>query len=301
MPVEGEDTLSTRELLRKVRRIEILTRRLVQDQLAGSYHSVFKGRGMSFDEVRPYQSGDEVRLIDWNVTARTGELHIKQFVEERELTVVIALDTSSSMMTGSGNSVRREMAAELAATVALSAIHNSDQVGLLLFSDKVEKFVPPKKTRGHGLRIIREVLGVAAERDRKTDLATALAYLGLILKRRSVVFLISDFLDVSRIEREVRALAQRHDVIPLHIRDPLDLNPPAFGATLAEDPETGGRTVLPMGFSAFRTAYVDAVLTQLEEVETLFRRAGAQVVSVNLDENPTRPLLQYFKLRAKRH
>ena len=301
MPIEGEDTLSPRELLRKVRRIEILTRRLVQDQLAGSYHSVFKGRGMSFDEVRPYQFGDEVRLIDWNVTARTGGLHVKQFVEERELTVIIALDTSSSMMTGSGCSVRREMAAELAATVALSAIHNSDQVGLLLFSDEVEKFLPPKKTRGHGLRIIREVLGVAAERGRKTDLATALSYLGLILKRRSVVFLISDFLDVSHIEREVRALAQRHDVIPLHIRDPLDVNPPAFGATMAEDPETGERTVLPLGFSAFRTAYVDAVLSQLAEVETLFRRAGTQVVSVNLDENPTRPLLQYFKLRAKRH
>ncbi|MBR57863.1 MAG: DUF58 domain-containing protein [Myxococcales bacterium] len=301
MPVEGADTLSPRELLRKVRRIEILTRRLVQDQLAGSYHSVFKGRGMSFDEVRPYQPGDEIRLIDWNVTARTGELHVKQFVEERELTVVIALDTSSSMMTGSGSSVRREMAAELAATVALSAIHNSDRVGLLLFSDTVGKFVPPKKTRGHGLRIIREVLGAATEKGRKTDLSAALAYLGLILKRRSVVFLISDFLDVSAIDKEVRALAQRHDVIPLHIRDPLDLNPHSLGATLAEDPESGVRAILPMGFSSYRKAFVDAVQAQIEEVETLFRRAGAQVVSVNLDENPTRPLLQYFKLRAKRH
>lgn len=290
----------TRELLRRVRRIELLTRRAVQDQMAGSYHSVFKGRGMSFDEVRLYQPGDEIRLIDWNVTARTGEVHVKRFVEERELTVIVAVDVSGSMNTGSGRQSRRELAAELAATVALSAIHNGDRVGLLLFADEVLRYVPPKKTRGHGLRIIREVLAARPSGRGGTDLRGALAHLGLVQRRRAILFVISDFLDVTGVEREVRALSQRHDLVPLHIKDPFDLDPPPLGAVASSDPEGGGLATLPFGFERWRRRYRDAVHAQIAAVEKLFHRAGTEPVSIVLGESPVGPLLRYFRLRAKR-
>ena len=293
--------MDTRELLRKVRRIEIVTRRLVHEQMSGSYHSVFKGRGMSFDQVRLYQPGDEIRLIDWNVSARTGDVYIKEFVEERELTVLVAVDISSSMETGSGSLSHREVAAELAATVALSAIHNGDRVGLLLFSDEIVKFVPPKKTRGHGLRVIREVLAAESSEESGTDLKGALAHIGLLLKRRSVIFLVSDFLDVSGVEREVRALTQRHDLIPLHIRDPLHLDPPPLGTIHAHDPESASMQDIPLGFPGFRRAYREAVHAQISEVETLFRRARTDVIPILLGESPIGPMLSYFKLRARRH
>ena len=299
MSDHSDSSLSARELLQKVRRIEIITRRLVQDQMAGSYHSVFKGRGMSFDEVRPYQPGDEVRLIDWNVTARTGDPYVKEFVEERELNVVIAVDVSSSMSTGSGASSRRDAAAEIAATVALSAIHNGDRVGLLLFAEGYRSFVPPKRTRGHGLRVIREVLAANPPRSAGTNLKEAIAYLGLILKRRSVVFLVSDFLDVAGMEREIRTLARRHDVIPLHVQDPLELEPPELGALMGEDPEVGARQLLPFGFASYRQAFASAVRAQITEVEQVFQSAGTSVVPVLLGESPIRPMLRYFKLRAK--
>ncbi len=292
--------MDARELLREVRRIEIITRRLVQDTMAGSYHSVFKGRGMSFDEVRPYQPGDEIRLIDWNVTARTGEVHVKQFVEERELTVVVAVDVSASMRTGSGDMTKTDLAARLAATVALSAIHNGDQVGLLLFSDGKHRFVPPKKTRGHALRVIREVLAAEPEDGAGTDLAGALDYLGLILRRRSVVFLVSDLTDVSGCERQVRAMTQRHDLIPLHIRDPIELDPPFLGTPLLKDLEDGSFLHLPLIWAPFRRRLKAAVAAQIAEVETLFHRAGTDVVPVELGQSPVGPLLRYFRLRAKR-
>ena len=299
MSDHSDSSLSARELLQKVRRIEIITRRLVQDQMAGSYHSVFKGRGMSFDEVRPYQPGDEVRLIDWNVTARTGDPYVKEFVEERELNVVVAVDVSSSMSTGSGASSRRDAAAEIAATVALSAIHNGDRVGLLLFAEGYRSFVPPKRTRGHGLRVISEVLAANPPRSAGTNLKEAIAYLGLILKRRAVVFLVSDFLDVAGMEREIRTLARRHDVIPLHVQDPLELEPPELGALMGEDPEVGARQLLPFGFASYRQAFAAAVRAQITEVEQVFQSAGTSVVPVLLGESPIRPMLRYFKLRAK--
>ena len=299
MSASNENPLSARELLKKVRRIEIITRRLVQDQMAGSYHSVFKGRGMSFDEVRPYQQGDEVRLIDWNVTARTGDPYVKEFVEERELNVVIAVDVSSSMSTGSGASSRRDVAAEIAATVALSAIHNGDRVGLLLFAEGFRFYIPPKRTKGHGLRVIREVLAATPPTGAGTNLQEAMAYLGLILKRRSVVFLVSDFLEFDGMEKEIRTLARRHDIIPLHVRDPLEIDPPEYGALMGEDPEKGVRRLLPFGFSSYRNAFAEAVRAQIAQVEQTFQRAGTSVVPVNLGESPIRPMLRYFKLRAK--
>ena len=292
--------MDARELLREVRRIEIITRRLVQDTMAGSYHSVFKGRGMSFDEVRPYQPGDEIRLIDWNVTARTGEVHVKQFVEERELTVVVAVDVSASMRTGSGTGTKTDLAARLADTVALSAIHNGDQVGLLLFSQGKHLFVPPKKTRGHGLRVIREVLAAEPLDGARTDLAGALDYLGLILRRRSVVFLVSDLVDVSGCERQVRAITQRHDLIPLHIRDPFELDPPAIGTPLMRDPEEGAYLLPPLFSGRYRRRLKEAVAEQIADVERLFHRAGTDVVPVELGQSPVGPLLRYFRLRAKR-
>jgi uncharacterized protein (DUF58 family) len=269
--------------------------------MAGSYHSVFKGRGMSFDEVRPYQAGDEIRFIDWNVTARTGDPYVKQFVEERELTVVVVVDVSSSMNTGSGSMTRRDAAAELAATVAFSAIQNGDRVGLLMFAEGFKQFIPPKKTRAHGLRVIREILAADHFDQRGTGLSEALSYLGLILKRRSIVFLVSDFLDVEGLDRDLRGLTQRHDVVPLHIRDPRDEDPANLGAVLARDPETGGRVRLPLGFRRFRETFAKEVRAQIGEVEAVFRRNGTRVVPIQLGESPVGPLLQYFQLRARRY
>ena len=246
---------------------------------------------MSFDEVRPYQPGDEVRFIDWNVTARTGEPYVKQFVEERELTVLVVVDVSSSMNTGSGEMTRRDVAAELAATVAFSAIQNGDRVGLLMFAQGFRRFIPPKKTRAHGLRVIREILAVDNVEDRGTDLADALSYLGLILKRRAIIFLVSDFLDVAGVERELKGLAQRHDVVPLHIRDPRDLDPPTSASILGTDPESGYRLRLPFHFRGFRETYLQEVRAQIEEVEALFRKNGARVVPIQLGESPVGPLL----------
>src|SRR3954468_13661536 len=212
----------TRDLLRKIRKIEIVTERLVRDRMAGAYHSVFKGRGIAFSEVREYMPGDDIRLIDWNVSARMNEPYVKLFVEEREMTVLLLVDMSASGRFGSREQEKRELAAELAAILAFSAIRNNDRVGLMLFTDEVERFVPPKKGKKHVLRVISEIL-TFEPRSPRTDLASVLRFVSRVALRRAVVFLISDFLaPASRYERALRIAGGRHDLIPVTVTDPLE-------------------------------------------------------------------------------
>src|SRR4051812_988786 len=216
-----------KELIRRIRKLEITTRKVVADMLAGQYHSVFKGRGMAFSEVRPYQPGDEIRVIDWNVTARMNDAYVKVFTEERELTVMLAVDVSASKDFGSRGRPKAEIAAEVAAQLAFSAIANNDRVGLVLFSDRVEKVVAPKKGRKHVLRVVTEIL-TAAPHGRGTDLALGLEYVTHLSRKRAVTFVISDFL-ATGYERKLRIAAQRHDLVPVVIADPLESAFPNLG------------------------------------------------------------------------
>ena len=289
----------SRDLLRQIRKIEIVTRRLVDQQMAGQYHSVFKGRGMSFDEVRAYAPGDEPRFIDWNVTARTGTPHVKRFVEERELTVLLVVDMSGSMSFGTTRAEKREAAAMLAALMGFSAISNGDRVGLVAFTDEVEVFVPPKKGRKHVLRIIDEVLSLEPKR-RGTRLSAALEFVGQVTKRKSVVVLISDFLD-DGYERAMQIAARRHDLIPLSVSDPAEEALPDLGLVLLEDTEGGGLMALDAGSSAVRDAWGASVQARLGARDRMLSRQGVTPIRVSTrDRDYAAPLLNYFRLRAKR-
>ncbi|NUN14703.1 MAG: DUF58 domain-containing protein [Myxococcales bacterium] len=288
----------TKEDLREIRKIEIITNRLVNDQLAGSYHSVFKGRGMSFDEVRLYQPGDEIRLIDWNVSARTNEVYVKQFVEERELTVLILVDMSGSLDFGTKTETKRKMAAKLAALLAFSAIKNNDRIGLVLFTDQVERFVPPKKGRKHVLRIISEIIAYEPER-RGTDIAVSLQYLMGVTKRRTVAFLISDFLNEG-FEKALRIASQRHDIVPIVLTDLMEQTLPDMGYLWVEDPETGEILVAPTSARSFRTRFHNQASVRAAQLDTMFRRLRIDSIRVRTGEPYTKPLMNYFKLRAKR-
>jgi uncharacterized protein (DUF58 family) len=289
----------SRDLLRQIRKIEIVTRRLVDQQMAGQYHSVFKGRGMSFDEVRAYAPGDEPRFIDWNVTARTGTPHVKRFVEERELTVLLVVDMSGSMSFGTTRAEKREAAAMLAALMGFSAISNGDRVGLVAFTDEVEVFVPPKKGRKHVLRIIDEVLSLEPKR-RGTRLSAALEFVGQVTKRKSVVVLISDFLD-DGYERAMQIAARRHDLIPLSVSDPAEEVLPDLGLVLLEDTEGGGLMALDAGSSAVRDAWGASVQARLGARDRMLSRQGVTPIRVSTrDRDYAAPLLNYFRLRAKR-
>ncbi len=221
-----------REVIRKAKKLEIITRRLVNDRLAGQYHAVFKGQGMDFDEVRPYHEGDDVRFIDWNVSARTGDLHIKRFVEERELTVILAVDVSSSVNFGTAEETKRVIMAELAAVLAFSAIKNNDRVGLMIFSDHVEHYLPAKKGKKHVMRVITDILNHKT-RGTRTDIGSALQYLSKVTKRKAVVFLISDFLAPS-FEKGLKIAARRHDVVPIVVEDPLEQALPEPRSSVAD-------------------------------------------------------------------
>jgi len=289
----------SRELLREIRKIEIVTRRLVDQQMAGQYHSVFKGRGMSFDEVRAYAPGDEPRLIDWNVTARTGQPHVKRFVEERELTVLIVVDMSGSMAFGTARDEKRVVAAKLAAMMAFSAVKNGDRVGLVAFTDEVERFVPPKKGRKHVLRIIDEILTFDPV-GRGTALGRALQFVGNVTKRKAVVFLISDFLDAD-FERPLHVTARRHDLIPMTVVDPAEEALPDLGLLLIEDAETGEVSVLDTGSATVRAGYADEQKRRTAAREQDLKRYGVAPIRVPTDARDyAGPLLNYFRIRAKR-
>jgi len=286
------------EILRKIRRLELRTRRLVESSFAGQYQSVFKGRGMNFEEVRPYTPGDEIRAIDWNVTARTGEPYIKKFTEEREMTVMIVLDVSSSGDFGSVEASKRELAAEVAAILAFSAIHNNDKVGLLLFSDRVELFIPPKKGRLHILRLIREMLFFQPA-GCGTDLAGALEYLNKVVTRRAVLFVISDFLTPD-FSRPLTVTARRHDMVALPIVDPVEEELPDVGVILLEDPETGEQIEVDTSSRALARNYAHLASRRARELSLLFGSRGVDTAVLRTDRDYLPVLRAFFDRRGRR-
>lgn len=290
-----------RELIRKIKRIEIYTNRLVADQLAGQYVSVFKGRGMAFDEVRQYLPGDDVRLIDWNVSARMNDVYIKLFVEERELTVVLLVDLSASGRFGTRSDSKQEVMAELAAAIAFSAIKNNDRVGLILFSDRIEKYIPPKKGRKHVLRVVMEILG-ARPKGRGTDITQALDYLNKVTRHRSVAFLISDFIADSY-DKAIKVAVAKHDLIPICVTDPLEETLPEVGTTLVEDLETGQLALIDTDDPGVRKRYEHRVSVLRSDRERLWRRLRMDFINVRTDapdRHYEQALVRFFRLRAKR-
>lgn len=288
-----------RDLLRQVRRLELVTRRKASSRLAGEYHSVFKGRGMDFDEVQPYAPGDDVRFLDWNVTARTGDLFIKKFVEERELTVLIAVDASASMRFGSVERSKAELVAEIAAVLAFSAIRNNDRVGLVIFADDIKHFIPPKKGRKHVLRIIRDLLGGTWE-GQGTNLHVAFDYLAKISRRRAVVFMLSDFLDQGY-DRALTIAAKRHDVVPLLIEDPLEYTLPAIHAIVPlRDAEDGHLRWIDLGSASQRASVEQRVAARRLERDTLFRRLRLDTVPIDTHQDYMDRLVAFFRRRAAR-
>jgi uncharacterized protein (DUF58 family) len=293
-------SFASAELFKKARKIEIASRRLVDETLAGQYHSVFKGRGLVFSDVRPYYAGDDVRSIDWNITARMNAPHVKQFVEERDRTVNLMIDASASGHFGSRGTTKRELAAELAAVVAFSAIKNNDRVGLYIVTDKVERYVPPKKGRRHVLRVIGEILAFEPQ-SRTTDLAKGLDFLGKVARRRSVVFLVSDFLggDPASWERAMRITAQRHEVVPVVIGDPMEQALPSVGIVLFEDLETGEVVEVDTSSRASAEFARKAKLAAERRDQTLLRM-NLDVVEVATNEPYVDALIAFFRARAKR-
>jgi uncharacterized protein (DUF58 family) len=289
----------TRELLAEIRRIEIVTRRLVNQQMAGQYHSVFKGQGMSFDEVRQYAPGDDPRRIDWNVTARTGEPHVKTFVEERELTVLIVVDMSGSMAFGTRGDSKRRVAARLAAMMAFSAISNGDRVGLVAFADDVERYVPPKKGRKHVLRIIDEILSFDPV-GQGTNLRAALEFVSRVTRRKAVVLLVSDFLD-SGYSKALHVAARRHDLIPMTIIDPAEEVLPELGLLFIEDAETGRLMAVDTSSPVVRQQFAQTQASRKDARERDMKRYRTSPIEVRTDARDyAAPLVNYFKVRAKR-
>jgi len=262
--------IDVKELMKQVGKIRVVTNRLVDEHLSGEYHSVFKGHGIEFDEVREYVPGDDIRSIDWNVTARMGHPFVKRFSEERELTVVFLVDVSGSQSFGSQTRPKSELAAEITCLLALSAIKNQDKVGLILFSDRIEKSIPPRKGRTAAMRLVREVLA-AEETRRGTDIAAALRFLNQVQKRRAVVFLISDFM-ADDYERELRVTARRHDVVCCTISDPLEMELPNAGLVEVQNPETGELLLLDTSSRRLRESFAQTAQQEAEGLKRLFRR-----------------------------
>ncbi len=295
---EEESKQIPRELLKKVKQIEISTRHVVNEVFSGEYHSVFKGRGMEFTEVREYQHGDDVRMIDWNVSARMGHPFVKLFEEERELTVMILVDVSSSGNFGTTEQLKREVAAELSAVLAFSAINNNDKVGLIIFSDKIDKFIPPRKGKKHGLRVIREIL-FNKPQEATTDLPGALEYLNRIIKRRSTVFLISDFLS-ENYEKALQTANKKHDIIALSITDPREISLPDAGMIDLEDAETGETLLLDTSSKNIRDNFYNDSLQMHTERENYFRSIGMDYINILTDRSYVEPITRFFRMRAKR-
>jgi uncharacterized protein (DUF58 family) len=295
-----------KDVLAKVRRIEIATNRLVTDVFAGDYHSVFKGRGMEFDEVRAYQHGDDVRSIDWNVTARTGTPHVKKFVEEREMTVMVLVDASPSCQFATVNELKSRLAAEIAAALAFSAIRNNDKIGLAIFTDTVEKFIPPRKGRRHVLRIIREVLCFQPA-GRKTGIAAALEYMTKVTTRRAVCFVISDFIDpsVGKDGRPgfVQAMSianSRHDIIAITLNDPREQRLTVCGMVEIEDAETGERVLIDTFDPGVRRAYAAAADQRRALRDKTFRSMDVDHIDISTDVPYADSLVRFFAKRKKR-
>ncbi len=296
-----------KELMAKVGRIRILTNRLMDDQLAGDYHSSFKGQGVEFDEVRPYEPGDDVRTIDWNVTARTGLPYIKRYSEERELTILFLVDVSGSQSYGSRGRTKAELAAEVTALLALTAIRNQDKVGLVLFSDRIVKYIPPRRGRDSVMRLAREVLAASDGAEGGTDLAGALRFLAGVQKRRAVVFLVSDFLPLSgasdgmaSCEHLLRAAARRHDMICVPVSDPSEAELPDAGLVELEDPETGEMLLVDTSSEGVRRAFAERAASDREALERFFVRSRIETVPLSTDRPYIDAVRALFRRRARK-
>jgi uncharacterized protein (DUF58 family) len=289
------------EIFKKVRQIHIRTSHVVNDILAGQYESVFKGQGIEFEEVREYQPGDDVRTIDWNVTARTGRPFVKKFVEERELTVMLIVDLSGSLSFGTHTRSKAELAAELCAVIAFSAITNNDKVGLIIFTDRIEKFIPPKKGRRHVLRVIRDVLSFTPE-GHGTDIAVALEYLNKVTTRRTVSFLVSDFFEQpgGDYEQALRIASKRHDVIAVTIADPREWELPKLGIMEFQDAETGEIVLIDTASTRARAEFRRLAEERIQQRAGLFRSAGIDAISVQTGEPYVSELLKFFRMRERR-
>jgi len=290
--------MNASELIRKVRRIQIHTSRVTSEALAGTYHSAFRGRGVEFEEVRPYVVGDDVRTIDWNVSARAGAPHVKQFREERELCVMLAVDLSGSLDFGTRSQFKREMVAELAATIAFSAIRNGDKVGLLAFTDRVERFVPPRKGTRHVLRIVRELLALKPQ-GAGTRIGAAIDEVTRIVRKRSVLFVISDFMDTGW-ERSMSVARGRHDVIPVVVRDAAEDSLPAVGLLELQDPETGETLVVDTADRGMRARFAAAAAEERAALQQAFRRMRMDAVEVQTGGDFVKPLAEVFRRREAR-
>ena len=304
-------TTDVKELMAKVGKIRILTNKLIDDQLSGDYHSTFKGQGVEFDEVRPYTPGDDVRTIDWNVTAKTGLPYIKRFSEERELTILFLVDVSGSQGYGSVRRSKMELAAEVTALLALTAIRNQDKIGLILFSDQIVKYIPPRKGRDSVMRLVREVL--AAEDDAKggTNITEALKFLNSVQKRRAVVFLVSDFLlstnrtnltneEVSAFERLLRATARHHDMVCVPVSDPAERELPNVGLVELEDPETGELVLVDTSSAAVRKRFAATASEENEELKRFFLKTGIDTLTIATDRPYIDEVRGLFKRRARK-
>ncbi len=290
--------METKELLKKVRQLEIRTRGLVNQVFSGEYHAVFKGRGMEFSEVREYQFGDEIRTIDWNVTARFNHPFVKVFEEERELTVMLVVDMSGSQFFGSQSALKRDVAVELSAILAFSAMKNNDKVGLILFTDRIEKFVPPRKGKAHVLRIVRELLSFEPERA-STSIKAGVEYLNHVQKKRSIVFVISDFMD-SGYEAALRIAGKRHDLIGIVLLDPREHELPRVGLVRLRDAESGSVRLVDTSDEKMRLLYRAMAAHRRDERKSLFIKSHLDDIIVRLDQPYLKPLVDFFRLRERR-
>ncbi len=289
--------METSELLKKVRQIEIKTRGLSRNIFAGQYHSAFKGRGMAFSEVREYQYGDDIRDIDWNVTARYNKPYVKVFEEERELTVMILVDVSASQDFGTRHSMKRDVVTEIAATLAFSAIQNNDKIGVIFFSDKIEKFIPPKKGKKHTLYIIRELINFQAD-SKKTDMGMALKYLTNVIKKRCTTFMISDFIDIKDYDSALTIANRKHDIVALQVYDNLETQLPDVGLMKIIDAETDAERWIDTSSRKVRQVYKDWWQGQQQLMQTSFNRSKVDNVSVRTDEDYVKALMTLFKKRS---
>ena len=286
------------EILRQVKLLELRTRGLVNSLFTGEYRSVFKGQGMEFAEVREYQAGDEVRSIDWNVTARMGKPYVKRYIEERELTVMLAVDLSGSERFGTRARFKSELASELAAVLAMSAIRNNDRVGAVLFTDRIEHVVPPRKGRRHALRLMRDLLAFEPA-GRGTDLAAALEYTGKMLSHKAIIFVVSDF-QTENLEQPLKLLAQRHDVVAVTVDDPSEQDLPDIGHARFVDPETGTTIDIDTSDARVRTTFAAAVSAELSARRRLLRRLAIDEIPVSTEGGVVDPLIKFFRARETR-
>jgi uncharacterized protein (DUF58 family) len=288
--------MDTKEILKKVRKIEIKTRRLSDHIFSGEYHSSFKGRGMTFSEVRQYQFGDDIRSIDWNVTARYNEPFVKVFEEERELTMVLMVDVSSSELFGTTEQFKRETITEISATLAFSAIQNNDKVGLLLFTDEIELFIPPKKGKTHVLRIIRELIEFQPK-SKKTNITHALRYFSNVMKKKAIVFILSDFMD-DNYDNALKIVGRKHDVTGIRVFDKYEEKIPKLGMVPMLDAESENTILVNTNSKRVRTNYTTNYLSTVDYFENTFRRSGSGTISTRIDESYVKKLLGYFKRKG---